>query len=102
MIQEHTLRTVLWYSTGIGDKNQLGYHFLINIIGSILGIRSYQSDSKRPSTCYRCRRDRYHRSCLRCPYYSRRNWLESLELGIGASIAGLLVMIVVFYGMGIK
>ena len=52
-------------------------------------------------SCHRCRRDREHLSCINCPKYNRRNLLESLELGMYASIVGLLLLIVIFYGKGI-
>ncbi len=51
--------------------------------------------------CHMCRRDRNHISCMDCPRYTRRNWSERLELGMYASIVGLLVLIVIFYKMGI-
>lgn len=53
-------------------------------------------------TCHRCRRDRDELSCYRCPRLNRRIWLESLEIGTAASIAGLLVLIVIFNGLGIS
>lgn len=55
----------------------------------------------RPASCHRCRRDRDHRSCMCCPRYGWRNLLESLELGTYVPVLGLLLLILLFSGLGV-
>ena len=78
----------------------------ISIAGKEFKIEGTRTGRWRSSDshdlCHRCRRDRDHLLCMRCPRYNRRNWLESLEVGIYASVGGLLALVVIFYGIGIK
>jgi len=91
MTTENTLRTVVWYSTGVHEKTDGAYHLMINVTAGILGLKQYQSDPARPASCHRCRISRSLTLCRPCPLYARRFVWQGLEEGAMATLGVISV-----------
>ena len=100
MINENTLHTVYWYATGKYDRATPGYYLSLNIILTVLGIKTALRNTPA-RLCHRCRRDRDDLSCMGCSNYARRVLFESLEEGLLASVVALFAIIASVYLYGV-